>query len=143
VPKRNADHLDRKIDQISDQLPESAGAFLRWLRTPSSRWVRVPLALLLIVGGVVGFLPVLGFWMIPLGLLLLAQDVPFLQRPILRSLTWLERKWINWGVGFHNGGQENRVSLSMPGAIGCGLGINAGRRWERGVFCVEALSSFR
>jgi hypothetical protein len=43
--------------------------------------------LLLIVGGVVGFLPVLGFWMIPLGLLLLAQDVPFLQRPILRSLT--------------------------------------------------------
>ena len=88
MPKRDADHLDRKIDQISDQLPESAGAFLRWLRTPSSRWVRVPLALLLIVGGVVGFLPVLGFWMIPLGLLLLAQDV--------RSLTWLERKWINW-----------------------------------------------
>jgi hypothetical protein len=96
VAKRNANHLDRKIDQISDQLPESAGAFLRWLRTPSSRWVRVPLALLLIVGGVVGFLPVLGFWMIPLGLLLLAQDVPFLQGPILRLLTWLERKWIKW-----------------------------------------------
>jgi hypothetical protein len=69
VPKRNADHLDRKIDQISDQLPESVGAFLRWLKTPSSRWVRVPLALLLIVGGVAGFLPVLGFWIIPLGLL--------------------------------------------------------------------------
>ena len=61
MAKRDADHLDRKIDQISDQLPESAGAFLRWLRTPSSRWVRVPLAVLLIVGGFVGFLPVLGF----------------------------------------------------------------------------------
>ena len=96
MPKRDAEHLDRKIDQISDQLPESVGAFLRWLKTPSSRWVRVPLALLLIVGGVVGFLPVLGFWMIPLGLLLLAQDVPFLQGPILRLLTWLERKWIKW-----------------------------------------------
>jgi hypothetical protein len=96
LPQRDAEHLDRKIDQISAQLPESAGAFLRWLKTPSSRWVRVPLALLLIVGGVAGFLPVLGFWMIPLGLLLLAQDVPFLQVPILRLLTWLERKWIKW-----------------------------------------------
>jgi hypothetical protein len=67
--KRDADHLDQKIDQISDQLPESAGAFLRRLKTPSSRWMRLPLALLLIVGGVAGFLPVLGFWMIPLGLL--------------------------------------------------------------------------
>ena len=96
MPDRDAHHLDRKIDQISDELPASAGAFLRWLRTPSSRWVRLPLALLLIVGGVVGFLPVLGFWMIPLGALLLAQDVPFLQRPTLRALTWLERKWIKW-----------------------------------------------
>jgi hypothetical protein len=96
VPQRDAHHLDRKIDQISDQLPESAGAFLRWLKTPSSRWVRIPLALLLILAGVVGFLPVLGFWMIPLGLLLLAQDVPFFQGPILRLLTWLERKWIKW-----------------------------------------------
>jgi hypothetical protein len=33
------------------------------------------------------FLPVLGFWMIRLGLLFLAQDVPFLQRPILQALT--------------------------------------------------------
>ena len=88
--------LDRKIDRISDSLPESAGGFLRWLRGPSSRWVRVPFALLLIVGGVVGFLPVLGFWMVPLGVLLIAQDVPLLQRPILRCLTWLERKWATW-----------------------------------------------
>jgi hypothetical protein len=78
------------------ELPESAGAFLRWLKSPSSRCVRVPIALVLIVGGVVGFLPVLGFWMIPLGLLLLAQDIPFLQRPILQTLTLLEQKWIQW-----------------------------------------------
>jgi hypothetical protein len=78
------------------ELPESAGAFLRWLKWPSSRWVRVPIALVLIVGGAVGFLPVLGFWMIPLGLLLLAQDIPFLQRPILQTLTLLEQKWIQW-----------------------------------------------
>jgi hypothetical protein len=34
--------------------------------------------------------------MIPLGLLFLAQDVPFLQRPILHALTWLERRWVQW-----------------------------------------------
>ena len=96
MPHRDAERLDRKIDRFADELPESAGGFLRWLKEPSSRWVRVPIALLLIVGGVFGFLPVLGFWMIPLGLLILAQDLPFLQRPILQALTWLERKWIQW-----------------------------------------------
>ena len=60
-PKRDdTKRLDRKIDRISQSLPESAGGFLRWLRGPSSRWIRVSIALLLIVGGVVGFLPVLG-----------------------------------------------------------------------------------
>ena len=94
VPDRDAERLDRKIDRIADELPERAGGVLRWLREPSSRWVRIPIALLLILGGILAFLPVLGLWMIPLGLLFLAQDVPFLQRPILQALTWLERKWI-------------------------------------------------
>jgi hypothetical protein len=37
---------------------------------------------------------VLGLWMLPLGLLLFAQDVPFLQQPLARMLGWVERKWI-------------------------------------------------
>ena len=78
---RDAERLDRKIDRIADELPESAGGFLRGLKTPSSRWVRIPIALLLILGGMLAFLPVLRIWMIPLGLIFLAQDVPFLQRP--------------------------------------------------------------
>lgn len=41
--------------------------------------VRVPLGLLLILGGMLWFLPILGLWMIPLGLLLLAVDIPALQ----------------------------------------------------------------
>jgi hypothetical protein len=96
VSERDAERLDREFDRISRELPETAGQFLRWLRGSSSRWVRVPVGLLLIAGGVVGFLPVLGFWMIPLGALLLAQDAPFLQRPTLRLLTWLARKWTRW-----------------------------------------------
>ena len=89
----DAKKLDRKIDQFADQLPNWAGRFLRWLRAPSGRWVRIPIAIVLVIAGFIGFLPVLGFWMIPLGLLLIAQDVPFLQRPFLRAIEWAERKW--------------------------------------------------
>ena len=32
--------------------------------------------------------------MLPLGLLLFAQDVPVLQLPMARMLGWVERKWI-------------------------------------------------
>jgi len=34
----------------------------------------------LVLGGVVGFLPILGFWMIPLGLLVLAADFHWARR---------------------------------------------------------------
>ncbi len=89
------DELDRHFEWIADRLPEKAGRFVRWLREPSSRWVRIPLALLLIVGGILSFLPILGVWMLPLGLLLIAQDVPFLQPPLARALGWIERKWLD------------------------------------------------
>ena len=54
-----------------------------WLRRPSSRCVRIPIGLLLIASGLVGIvLPILGFWMVIPGLLLLAIDVPFLRLPV-------------------------------------------------------------
>jgi hypothetical protein len=31
--------------------------------------------------------------MLPIGLLLIAQDVPFLRGPVARLTLWLERKW--------------------------------------------------
>lgn len=40
------------------------------------------------------FLPVLGFEFIPIGLLLIAQDVPFLRKPVGEFTLWLERKWV-------------------------------------------------
>jgi hypothetical protein len=86
--------LDRKVERLAENLPGWAASAVHWLRAPEGRWVRIPAAILLIVAGFVGFLPILGFWMIPLGLLLLAQDVPFLQRPILRLIEWLERQWL-------------------------------------------------
>lgn len=52
------------------------------LRRDSWFPVRFPLALVLIAGGVFSFLPFLGIWMLPLGLLLLAVDLPILRSPI-------------------------------------------------------------
>jgi hypothetical protein len=51
--------------------------------------VRSVLGILLIIGGVFGFLPILGFWMIPLGGTFIALDIPPLRR---RLLAWLERE---------------------------------------------------
>ena len=60
------------------------------LRLPQSRPIRVILGLALIIGGVLGFLPVLGFWMIPLGLLVLSVDLPMVRR-------WRRRLELWWG----------------------------------------------
>jgi hypothetical protein len=87
--------LNRQFDRIGRTIPASSG-FLQWIRQPSSRWVRLPLGVLLILGGVFSFLPVLGIWMLPLGLFLLALDLPFLQGPINRLSFWVQRKWQNW-----------------------------------------------
>ena len=55
---RDAKKVERQLDRISAGLPSGVGGFLRWLRSPSSRWVRIPAGLLLIIGGVVGFVGV-------------------------------------------------------------------------------------
>ncbi len=86
--------LDRHLAWFEGWLPPRLARFVGWLRKPSSRLVRIPLAILLIAGGIFSFLPVLGLWMLPLGLLLVAQDVPMLQKPTARMLGWVERKWI-------------------------------------------------
>ena len=86
--------LDRHFAWFEGRLPPRPARFVGWLRKPSSRLVRIPLAILLIAGGIFSFLPVLGLWMLPLGLLLFAQDVPILQKPMARMLGWVERKWI-------------------------------------------------
>jgi hypothetical protein len=52
--------------------------------------------LLLIVGGCLAILPIFGLWMIPLGLVLLADDIPLLARLRGRMLDWIERHRPGW-----------------------------------------------
>jgi hypothetical protein len=85
--------LDRAFDGIEREVPDRATRAIRWLRNPKSRWLRIPLGILCIVASFFWFLPVLGLWFLPIGLLLIAQDVPFLRRPVGRLMLWLEDRW--------------------------------------------------
>ena len=80
--------LRAAFKRIEAELPPRLGRAMRWLRHPDSRLIRIPAGLALIIGGVFSFLPILGAWMLPLGLMLLAADIPFLQRPMARFATW-------------------------------------------------------
>ena len=71
-------------------------AITRWLRKPASRWARIPAGVLPIIGGCLAILPVFGLWMFPLGLMLLADDIPPLRRARDRALDWLERRRPRW-----------------------------------------------
>jgi hypothetical protein len=55
---------------------------LAWIRRRVPPGLRFILGALVTVGGVFGFLPVLGFWMIPFGVAIMALDV----KPALQAL---------------------------------------------------------
>jgi hypothetical protein len=59
---------------------------------PESRWLRVLLGIALIFGGLLGFLPILGFWMIPLGLIVLSIDFHPIRRLRRRIQVWWNKR---------------------------------------------------
>jgi hypothetical protein len=66
--------------------------FNRHWHLPKSRPIRIGLGIVLIAGGLLGFLPVLGFWMLPLGLLVLSVDIPVVRRWRRQVTVWWHRK---------------------------------------------------
>ncbi|HET7334872.1 MAG TPA: hypothetical protein VFI93_07120 [Rhizomicrobium sp.] len=62
------------------------------IKLPGSRPLRIFLGVLLCLGGVFAFLPVLGLWMFPLGLLVLSVDIPAVDRLRHRGEIW----WGRW-----------------------------------------------
>ena len=87
------DDGDAPLRRLLSGLPPSIGRTFAWVRRPQARWVRIPAAAVLIVGGLAGFLPILGFWMLPLGVVLLAEDIPTLRRPTLQALGAIQGWW--------------------------------------------------
>ncbi len=59
---------------------------------PASPIARIMIGAVLVVMGMFGFLPVLGFWMIPLGIVVLSVDISFIRRLRRRVLVWWGRK---------------------------------------------------
>jgi len=89
-------HDDHRLERLIRRLPEHRQAPLRWLRSPAARWVRAPLGVFLISGSFLFILPVFGLWMLPVGLLLLAEDVAALRRLRTGMLDWIERRRPHW-----------------------------------------------
>ncbi len=89
--QRRERRFQRQFDALERIAPPLRGP-MSTLRRDSWFPIRFPLALLLIVGGVFSFLPVLGIWMLPLGLLLLAVDLPILRGPISALVIRARRK---------------------------------------------------
>jgi hypothetical protein len=59
---------------------------------PRSRIGRIAVGVALVIGGILGFLPILGFWMVPLGFLVLSQDLPFVRRQKRKIASWWARR---------------------------------------------------
>ena len=89
-------HDDPHLQRLLDALPRRVGRAYAWLIRPEARWFRWPLGVALIVGGLFGFLPILGFWMVPLGALLIGEDIPPVRRVVLRLLGQIYRWWDLW-----------------------------------------------
>jgi hypothetical protein len=64
----------------------------RRLKTHPNHWLRKAIGILLVIGGMLGFLPVLGYWMIPVGLALLAVDWPWARHLSRRLTSWWGRR---------------------------------------------------
>lgn len=58
---------------------------------PGQKWQRVTLGVVLCVGGCLGFLPILGFWMLPLGILILSIEFHPIRRFRRRTEVWYGR----------------------------------------------------
>ncbi len=61
---------------------------------------RILVGLALVVGGMLGFLPVLGFWMIPLGILVMFFEVPWVRERWRQARAW----WKAFRAGNGTGG---------------------------------------
>lgn len=101
-PTKNRIRLTRQLNAISRHVP-LVGSVLRGLLRRKLWMFRLPIALVLIAGSVLAILPVFGLWMLPVGLALLAIDMPILRPMIVRAVIvgrrWLALRWRAWRPG--------------------------------------------
>jgi len=64
----------------------------RSIRLPRSKFKRIMLGSGLVLGGLLSFLPILGLWMLPLGIMVLSVDFHALRRARRRFDSWWGRR---------------------------------------------------
>ena len=67
--------------------------FGRSVTLPENQLLRMGLGVLLCLGGLLWFLPVVGIWMLPLGSMVLSVDIPFVRRHSRRVAVWFRRRY--------------------------------------------------
>ncbi len=90
--RKDSKRLRRQFEALSRAIPATRPVSERLLRD-GMRIVRLPTAFLLLLGGVFSFLPVLGVWMLPLGLMLLAVDVPLIRPTVSAGFIRTRRRF--------------------------------------------------
>jgi hypothetical protein len=111
VAEEKRSEIDQAFEDIEREAPPRVARTIKWLRDPEARWIRIPIGVLFILAGFLWFLPIVGIEFLPIGLLLIAQDVPFLRKPVGRLIIWLVHRWIalkHWWQGRHDPGQLER-----------------------------------
>jgi hypothetical protein len=102
---RQRRRLTRQFAAIGRRFP-LLKAPIAAIETRPGMLLRVPLAVILMAGGLLGFLPFLGFWMLPLGLLILAIDLPLLRPGVSAAMIRGRRRWSLWWRRGGNGGGD-------------------------------------
>ena len=74
-------------------------------KAPGTPLTRTIVGIALIIGGILGFLPILGFWMLPLGVIILSVDF----HPVRRFRRKVEVRWGRWR-------QQRKASGDSAGA---------------------------
>ena len=113
MTQRRKQRFERQFEALA-RLHPKLRQMIRVLRDNRLRWVRLPLAIIMVLGGLVSFLPLLGLWMLPFGLLLLAVDLPFMRGPVSagmirarRRLAVWSARWRAWRAARTSGGQPS------------------------------------
>lgn len=84
---------DGRVEKAITELPYRLQSIVKMLLIPSRWWLRVPVAFLFLLGGLLSILPLLGLWMLPLGIALLAEDVPGMKAPLEKVARWIVKTW--------------------------------------------------
>jgi len=83
---------ERATPDIRQRIAGFTYRTLRWGRDHVPPGIRSLIGVLFMIGGVFGFLPILGFWMLPLGAAFVAMDFPFTSHKIEDWMVHLKQR---------------------------------------------------